>query len=169
MTMLLISTFILQAQDFDQRANDEISGREILIGPITRHGLENLGGWFDSEYQQYIVDSLKTDSISMYEASFPDIFIVLGTWCGDSREQIPHFFKILDQVNYPAEKVSMMAVDRNKNAVDYTASDDDIQLVPTLIFTLHGKETGRIIETPVHSLEHDFLNILQNNTSPKHD
>lgn len=167
--MLLMTTFISQAQKFDHRVIDERSGREILIGPATREGLENLGEWFDSEYRQYTPDSLQLDSILQYNADFPDVLIILGTWCGDSREQIPHFFKILDQVNYPAEKVRMIAVDRDKMAGDYNAAEAGIQLVPTFIFTLHGKETGRIIETPVHSLEHDFLNILTNHTLVPND
>ena len=168
-TMLLITTFILQAQESDQRVIDENSGREILIGKVTRQGFENLGDWFDAGYRQYTPDSEAIDSIRKYEANFPDVFIVLGTWCGDSREQLSHFFKILDQINYPAEKINMIAVDRDKKSGDYNAANDDIQFVPTFIFTLHGKETGRIIETPIHTLEEDFLNILKSSASVPHD
>ena len=167
--MLLITTFILQAQEPNLRVTDINSGREILIGTVTREGLENLGDWFYSGYEQYTPNSEAMDAIREYEADYPDIFIVLGTWCGDSREQLPHFFKMLDQLDYPPKKISMMAVDRDKRAGDYNAAADDIQLVPTFIFTLHGKETGRIIETPVQSIEHDFLNLLQNNASVTHD
>ncbi len=169
MPMLLITTFILQAQESDQRAIDEKSGREILIGKVTRQGLEKLGDWFDAGYQQYTPDSVTVDSLRKCEADFPDVFIVLGTWCGDCREQIPHFLKILDLLNYPVEKINMFAVDRDKKAGNYDAANDDIQLVPTFIFILHGKETGRIIETPIHSLEQDFLNILTNSTSAPQD
>lgn len=158
--MLLISSFILQAQEPNQCITDERSGREILIGTVTREGLENLGDWFHTGYQQYTPDIMHMDSIRKYEANYPDIFIVLGTWCGDSREQLSHFFRIVDELGYPAKKISMIAVDRDKKSGDYNAAEDNIQLVPTFIFMLHGKETGRIIETPVQSLEHDFLNIL---------
>lgn len=168
-TMLLITTFILQAQESDQRVIDEKSGREILIGNVTRQGFENLGEWFDAGYRQYTPDSAAMDSIRKYEANFPDVFIVLGTWCGDSREQLSHFFKILDQINYPSEKINMIAVDRDKKSGDYSAANDDIQFVPTFIFSLHAKEIGRIIETPMHSLEHDFLNILKNSASVSQD
>ncbi len=167
--MLLITTFILQAQESDQRVIDERSGLEILIGKVTRKGFENLGGWFDAGYRQYNPNSKVIDSLRKYEADFPDVFIVLGTWCGDSREQIPHFFKIFDLLNYPNEKINMVAVDRDKKAGVYDAAIDNIQLVPTFIFTRHGKETGRIIETPVHSLEQDFLNILTNSVSVPQD
>lgn len=168
-TMILMSTFILQAQESNQRTIDVSSGREILIGTVTRAGLEDFGEWFNTGYREYMPDNAVIDTIRKYEANFPDVFIVLGTWCSDSREQIPHFFKILDQLHYPANKVSMMAVDRGKKAGDYSAAADNIQLVPTFIFTQHGKETGRIVETPVHSLEHDFLNILQNSDSVPRD
>ena len=168
-TMLLMSTFILQAQESNQRTTDVSSGREILIGTVTRTGLEDFGEWFNAGCRSYMPDSTVIDTIRKYEANFPDVFIVLGTWCGDSREQVPHFFKILDQLNYPVQKVKMIAVDRDKKAGDYDAVADNIQLVPTFIFTLHAKETGRIVETPVHSLEKDFLNILQNSASvPRH-
>ena len=169
LTMLLMSTVILHAQEPNQRITDERSGREILIGNVTREGLENFGEWFNSGYQQYTPDSKHMDTIRRYETEYPDIFIVLGTWCGDSREQLPYFFKILDQLDYPPEKVSMIAVDRDKNAGNYKAADNNIQLVPTFIFTMNGKETGHIIETPERSLEQDFLNILQNSTSVAHD
>ena len=159
----------MQAQESDQRAIDEKSGHEILLGKVTRQGFENLGEWFDAGYRQYTPDSLILDSLRKYEAEFPDVFIVLGTWCGDCREQLPHFFKILDQLNYPSEKINMIAVDRDKKVGDYDAANDDIQFVPTFIFSLHGKETGRIIETPVHSLEQDFLSILTNRVSVPQD
>ena len=57
----------------------------------------------------------------------------------------------------------MVAVDRNKKAKDFCIGDYDIKLVPTFIFTDQGEETGRIIETPVETLERDFLNVLRGN------
>lgn len=167
--MLLVTTLMMQAQELDQHIIDKKNGREILIGNVTCHGLEKSGDWYDIGYKQYSPDSVSIDRLSKYAEDFPDIFIVLGTWCGDSREQLPHFFKILDQLDYPAEKVSMIAVDRDKKAGNYDAANDDIQRVPTFVFTLHGKEIGRIIESPIHSLEHDFLKILSNSTSLPHD
>jgi len=59
----------------------------------------------------------------------------------------------------------MVAVDRDKKAKDFCIGDYDIKLVPTFIFTRQGEEIGRIIETPVESLERDFMNILNGRAS----
>jgi len=94
----------------------------------------------------------KTDDIS--------ITIVMGTWCSDSREQIPSFYKILNELNYPTDKITLICVDRNKKGLSDEVSNLNIELVPTIIFYRNGKEIGRIIETPQESLEKDLLRII---------
>lgn len=159
--ILMISSLFVYAQDDNQRITDEKSGKEILIGTITREGLNDFGEWFASEYLQYKTDSSDITLLRSYSEDYPWIFIVMGTWCGDSREQVPRFFKILDQLNYPSERIFMVAVDRNKKTKDFCLGDYNIQLVPTFIFTHDGEEIGRIIETPGTTLEGDLLSILK--------
>lgn len=162
---LMAFTFLVSmAQDDNQRITDEKSGKEILIGTVTRAGLEDIGDWFATEYQQYQPDTSDIAELKKFHSDYPWVFIVLGTWCGDSHQQVPRFFKILDQLQYPSEKVFMVAVDRDKKAKDFCIGDYDITLVPTFIITNQGEETGRIIETPVETLERDFLNILRGNS-----
>lgn len=163
--IIMISSLFAGAQDNNQRIIDEKSGIEILIGTVTREGLDNFGDWYSAEYQQYQPDSSKITQISNLGDDYPWIFIVLGTWCGDSRQQVPRFFKILDQLNYPSERIFMVAVDRDKKTKDFCIGDYNIQLVPTFIFTHDGEEAGRIIETPETTLEGDLLSIMQKNTS----
>jgi thiol-disulfide isomerase/thioredoxin len=162
--LILFLTFTSQismAHDDNQRITDEKSGKEILIGTVTRAGLEEIGDWFATEYQKYRPDTNDISLIKNFQSDYPFVFIVLGTWCGDSHEQVPRFFKILDQLEYPSEKVFMVAVDRDKKAKDFCIGDYDITLVPTFIITDQGEETGRIIETPAETLERDLLNILR--------
>jgi thiol-disulfide isomerase/thioredoxin len=159
--IIMISTLFADAQDNNQRITDEKSGKEILIGTVTREGLNDFGDWFKTEYQQYQPDSSEIASIQSYGEDYPWVFIVLGTWCGDSRQQVPRFFKILDQLNYPSERIFMVAVDRDKKTKDFCLGDYNIQLVPTFIFTRDGEETGRIIETPESTLERDLLSIVK--------
>jgi hypothetical protein len=158
--IFLLSVSGLKAQDDNKLIFDEKSGKDILIGTITRDGLISMGTWFNDTYNAYQPDSALIGSMKSFSDHFPYIFIVLGTWCSDSREQVPHFLKILDQLNYPSEQVFMVAVDRNKKAGNFCIGDFNVTLVPTFIMTVDGEETGRIIETPVTSLEQDFLNIL---------
>ncbi len=158
-SILLMTVFNLYAQD-NQRITDPKDGQEILSGSVTRDGLISMGDWFQEEYNLYTPDSIVVEHLQFHKDDYPWIFIVLGTWCGDSREQVPHFFKILDQINYPADRIYMVAVDRDKKAKDFCIGDYDIKLVPTFIFSRQGDEIGRITETPTETLERDFMNIL---------
>ena len=84
----------------------------------------------------------------------------MGTWCSDSRREVPRFYKILDSLNFPSAKVKLIMVDRKKEAAGIDISPFNIELVPTMIFYNDGLEDGRIIETPKETLEKDLEEIL---------
>jgi hypothetical protein len=73
---------------------------------------------------------------------------------------VPRFLKILDTTDYPEENLLMIAVDSKKQASGLDITAYDIERVPTFIIYKEGKEIGRIIETPVQSLEADLQKIL---------
>jgi hypothetical protein len=87
----------------------------------------------------------------------------MGTWCGDSREQIPRLFAVLGALGErsPFEPPLLLAIDRSK-AVDATAFPfGKVELVPTIVVTIGGSEVGRIVETPSSgSVEGDLVRIL---------
>ncbi|MDP4175154.1 MAG: thioredoxin family protein, partial [Bacteroidota bacterium] len=89
-----------------------------------------------------------------------DITIVLGTWCSDSRREIPRFLKILDSLGFDSGKVKLLAVDREKKGLGDEIDSLKIELVPTIIFYKDGKEAGRITEAPEETLETDTNNII---------
>lgn len=159
----LFLTQIVDAQETNIRAKDPKTGNDILVGEATVEGLINIGDWFNTEYNTYTPDSVAISALKQYKDKLPDIFVVMGTWCGDSKEHVPHFFKIADMVGYPKQKIFMVAVDRDKKGGNFCLADFDITLVPTFIFTSHGKEIGRIIETPTTTLEQDMVNVITNN------
>lgn len=151
----------LIAQESDKIVKDTKTGNDILLGAVTREGLINIGTWFTEEYDLYVPDSASINYLIQNREKLPYVFVVLGTWCGDSKEHVPHFYKIMDRIDYPASKVFMVSVDRDKKAGEFCLADFDITLVPTFIFTAKGEEIGRIIETPVESLEKDLVNIIK--------
>jgi len=119
--------------------------------------------WYISGYSDYqpdpdIMAQLKAIDIDDYT-----ITIVLGTWCPDSRREVPRFMKIIDLWGFPENKIRFIGVDINKVAPleDYTKYA--IERVPTFIFYENKSEKGRIIEIPVTSLEEDTRNILKGN------
>ena len=88
------------------------------------------------------------------------ITIVLGTWCPDSRREVPRFMKILDIWNFPVADITFIGVDEMKKSPIGDFDKLDIQRVPTFILYRKNIEAGRIIENPVTSLEQDIGNIL---------
>lgn len=140
---------------------DDKSEKECLIGICDRTAFadSNYSIWFDTEYDEYIVDS---EVLKPIEDKINDceIKIVLATWCSDSRREVPRLFKILDVLNYPMSKLTIIAVNREKNGVDNETEGLNINLVPTFIIYKDNNEIGRIIETPVLSLEKDLASIF---------
>ena len=84
----------------------------------------------------------------------------MGTWCEDSRREVPRFFKVLDHVEFPAETTRLVMVDRDKQSGTDAEDGKNIHHVPTFILYKDEIELGRIVETPIESLEEDIFNIL---------
>ena len=158
---LLASASISFSQELNKKTMDAKSEKEILIGYCTLDSLKtgDFGESFNDEWQWYEVDTMLTKKIKN-KISDVSIIIVLGTWCGDSKEQVPRFLKILEQIGYDASKIKLICVDRNKKAGDVMIDDLKVEKVPTFIFYRKNTEIGRIIEVPVDLLERDILHIL---------
>ena len=87
----------------------------------------------------------------------------MGTWCPDSRREVPRFMKVTGYLEFPADKVTFIGVDNAKISPIENMRLLDIQRVPTFIIYKNNIEAGRIIENPVTSLEQDMVNILSRN------
>jgi hypothetical protein len=161
MFVLLIGT-ICFAQDTNKVVTDESSGKPMLLGPTTKEAFQDtsFAWWYDSHYDMYEVDSAIVDEFKDYLRE-TDITIVLGTWCGDSRRELPPFLKILEYAGYPEDRITMISVDRKRQAEDIDIEAMDIRYVPTFIFYIDDEEIGRIIESPKETLEIDMAEILR--------
>jgi thiol-disulfide isomerase/thioredoxin len=87
----------------------------------------------------------------------------MGTWCPDSRREVPRFMRVLDLWQFPVAKVTFIGVDDAKLSPVGEYVNLDIQRVPTFIIYKNNIEAGRIIENPTTSLEQDMVNILTRN------
>lgn len=117
--------------------------------------------WYLGEFANYVPDKAIMEELKKTDISNYSITIVLGTWCPDSRREVPRFMKIADLWGFPEDKIRFLGVDINKIAplADYPALG--IERVPTFIFYKNNSEVGRIIEVPVTSLEQDTRDILR--------
>ena len=119
--------------------------------------------WYVSGYRDYHPDQAFMEELQETDISDLTITIVLGTWCPDSRREVPRFLKIADLWGFPLEKIRFIGVDINKIAPLADYQELGIERVPTFIFYENNSEKGRIIEVPVTSLEQDTRNILTGN------
>ncbi len=140
------------------------NNQEILLGKINKIGLSSgsYGEWFNTNYEAYQINEVWKTSVTPQMLKGVTVKVVLGTWCGDSRREVPHFYKIMETQKYAVDKMEVIAVDREKKAKGFDLEKLNITRVPTFIFYRNNKELGRIIESPKKSLEEDLMEIISN-------
>jgi len=136
-----------------------------ILGYFTRGQMEREphSEWFLKGYKGYLFNTDVVNQITGISKDNLTIKIVLGTWCPDSRREVPRFMRIMDVWGFPAEKITYIGVDNAKLSPVGEYEKLNIERVPTFIIYNNNIELGRIIETPVTSLEQDMVNILNRN------
>jgi thiol-disulfide isomerase/thioredoxin len=136
-----------------------------LLGYINREQMsrEPHSAWFIKGYDEYMFNSDVVSKLSELNQEGVSIKIVLGTWCPDSRREVPRFMRILDQWKFPMTALTFIGVDDAKLSPVGEYEMLGIQRVPTFIIYKNNVEAGRIIENPTTSLEQDMVNILEGN------
>jgi thiol-disulfide isomerase/thioredoxin len=133
-----------------------------LLGYFTREQMSRAphSEWYLKGYNEYQFNTGAVNKLTDVSKDNLTIKIVMGSWCPDSRREVPRFMRILDLWKFPVEKVTFIGVDDAKRSPVGEYEKLDIQRVPTFIFYKNNIEVGRIIEVPVTSLEQDIVNIL---------
>ncbi|MFN3851809.1 MAG: hypothetical protein ACK4NY_20395 [Spirosomataceae bacterium] len=157
------------SNEFVNREAIDANGSTMLIGRCTRSALyrEPYKSWFETNYEAYKTDS---GTIADLKPKINDyqITIFMGTWCGDTRREVPRFLKVLDDAEYK-KAVNFVLVDndmaRYKQSPNHEEQGKNIFRVPTFIIEKNGVEINRIIERPVESLEKDLSEIMTDNSS----
>ena len=75
-----------------------------------------------------------------------NIIIFGGTWCEDTQNLLPRFYKLIEASGYPEKKILLLGVDRKKYTIDSLNVKYKITNVPTFIIMHKGKEFGRVVE-----------------------
>lgn len=142
---------------------DERTDQPMLLGIHDRTALmdSNFVNWYSEEYDYYKLDYNSLEQIKEKNLEGLKTTIVMGTWCSDSRREVPHFYKIVDSLGYDESNIKMICVDHAKVGLASEVDGLNIKLVPTFIFYRDDEEIGRIIETPEETLEADLAKILK--------
>lgn len=170
---MIISLFTISSCSVGQKVSSPVSVNQIqkdqggnLLGKSTRDALLQapFADWFKPNYDTYHVDSFTCNFIRPLLAG-KTITIFLGTWCGDSKREVPRILKMLDCCNFPEKNLTLVMVGTQdslyKKSPQHEETGKNIVRVPTIIIEQKGIEIGRIIEFPKVSLEKDMLSILR--------
>jgi thiol-disulfide isomerase/thioredoxin len=173
-TVFILTTLFCLQLTFSQTINHVVTdakGKEKLLGLVNKERLTQapFNDWFSKNYDAYIVNKklVKTlkDSLQQYT-----IKVFLGTWCGDSKKEVPRFYKALETVGFPENQLEVIAVDKTAEAYKQSPNGEEkglnIHRVPTFIFYKNGQEVNRIVEHPKATFEHDFEAIINGTYRP---
>lgn len=171
--IMIISFFTISSSSLGQKVSSPGLVNQIqkdaggnLLGKCTREALLQapFADWFKSNYDSYQVDSFTCNFIRPLLAG-KTITIFLGTWCGDSKREVPRILKMLDCLDFPEKDLTLVMVGNQdslyKKSPQHEEAGKNIVRVPTIIIEQKGIEIGRIIEFPKVSLEKDMLSILR--------
>lgn len=135
--------------------------QNMIVGKFKKEDLQEgpYATWFNSGYDEF-TPSAEAMEIIKNNISEYEIVGFMGTWCPDSRREVPHFFKILDEAGYNLDNLTMIGVDRSKSTPDNLEEGYDMKRVPTFIFMKDGKEVNRYVEYAREGMEADIAAIV---------
>jgi thiol-disulfide isomerase/thioredoxin len=129
--------------------------------------------WFKKNYADYkptpsVIEQLKALKINDFK-----IKIFFGTWCGDTKREMPRLLKVLDDIGFPKEKITFIALSMDDSTRKQSKNREErgynIFRVGCYVFEKNGVEVNRINELPALSMERDVLAIFSNqNYTPQY-
>lgn len=133
----------------------------ILTGKISKDDLQSEphNSWFAETYENYEPAQEPLEQISNNVDEY-EIEVFMGTWCGDSRREVPKLFKLLEEADYNMDRLTVYAVDRNKNLPENVEAPTEFEMVPTIVFYKNGEEVNRFVEFPQETIEKDIAKIV---------
>jgi thiol-disulfide isomerase/thioredoxin len=123
------------------------SESKILKGYINRALIENDTSfkWFQQNMKYGTADANAVQTLQKNAGNLH--FIVFGgTWCHDTQNLLPVFYRLTDKSSVADSLVTLIGVDRAKTALNSLHTAFHITNVPTFIVMKDGKEIGRVVE-----------------------
>ncbi len=120
---------------------------KVLEGLVSRSDIEKDSSfkWFQQNYNLGQADANAVKVFQQNGSKF-QMIIFLGTWCEDTHNLLPVFFRLVDKSNYPADNITLIGVKPDKTTLDNLHKAFNIIDVPTFIVMKDGKEIGRVVE-----------------------
>ncbi|HEY4597353.1 MAG TPA: thioredoxin family protein [Thermoanaerobaculia bacterium] len=136
----------------------------VPVGPTTREEVEAAPEWVQAEVDAK-PDAGAAQALGTVEPG-AEVTVFLGTWCGDSRREVPRFWKALDTEGSAVPfQIRYVGVDHDKKQPADLLKENDVRYLPTFIVRRGGHEVGRIVESSPHGVEQDLLALLTGKAS----
>lgn len=158
--VLLTSSACASARPAQEVQAEKKAEEKVPVGPVTREAVEEASAaWVEAEVEA-MPDAEAAHALAGVEPG-AEVDVFLGTWCGDSRREVPRLWKAIDEAGGSVPfQIHYIGVDHDKKEPAGALADNGIHYLPTFIVRRGGHEVGRIVETSPHGIEHDLLALL---------
>jgi thiol-disulfide isomerase/thioredoxin len=119
--------------------------------------------WMQKGVKDYQPDSAALLFLQKNLAQY-DIIVMMGTWCGDTKDLLPKFYKTLQMANYPMLQLTMYGLNRKKEALNHEEQLYKVTNIPVFILFKNHREIGRITESVQTSIEKELVKLMKKNT-----
>ena len=110
--------------------------------------------------ENYVPDSAAMAELSGCHSP-TKILVFFGSWCKDSKRELPRFFAALHRTKNAFFDVRFLGLDRSKKDSGDFTERYQITNIPTFVFLRDELEIGRIVEEPAEALEKEWVKILR--------
>jgi thiol-disulfide isomerase/thioredoxin len=146
--LFIITLLAVSFNAFSQtEVSRDPSGNKIIRGFISKEELvtDSAFAWFAQNQVGYVPDQ---NALQALRANKDSIQVIAfgGTWCGDTKNIIPKFYKLADAAGFSPDRITLIGVDHNKKTIQHLSEAFNIINVPTIIVMKNGKEVGRVVE-----------------------
>jgi tetratricopeptide (TPR) repeat protein len=161
--ILVISLLLMVRTNWAQKKNTPLLG----VCAAAELSNEPHASWYLSNFTNYNPNIQVIDQLKKLNHKKFTYRIVFGSWCGDSKRELPRMMKIFSAMGLSEKSIELIGVYDSLAVYKQSPNREEkglhIYRVPTLIVYQNEKEAGRIVEFPVETLERDLLKIVSGN------
>ena len=163
-----IISLLFIAFSYVATAQSAVEKPKTIYGICTKDSLivEPFGKWFTTNYDNYQPAIETITNLKKLSLENISIQLFFGSWCGDSKREVPRFLKLLSLIYFPENKIQLIGVGTGDSLVKQSPQQEEKGLgifrVPVFIIYKNGIEMNRINEFPAFTLEKDLMSILKN-------
>ena len=134
-----------------------------LVGEVSAEQILAVPGWAREHDDADIDESAARGLAEVAPGATLDVY--LGSWCSDSRREVPRFLRALSFVGAVPFSVRYVGVDRALAEPAALLAGEDIRFVPTFIVRRGGAEVGRVVESAPRGIEVELQALLTGEAS----